>query len=169
MFRNRWNGLRPAVLFLALGLAGGAPAYAADSEFPAWGSIKVKRANMRVGPGLEYRVNWIYQRPGLPVKILRAIGGWWLVEDPDGARGWLRQSFVGRQRTGMVRGEVAELHEESDGSGRILWRVAPGVIGKLDKCSDTNCRFSVIGGPDETRAGYVARGSVWGGADFAAK
>lgn len=159
-------GLRLAIGAVMLAAFGAGPARAADSEFPAWGSVKVHKANMRVGPGLEYRVNWIYQRVGLPLKVLRAIGGWWLVEDPDGARGWLRQSFVSKQRTGMVRGEVAELHEDRDGGGKVLWRAAPGVIGKLDKCSDTSCRFSVIGAPGETRWGYIARGSVWGGTDF---
>ena len=148
---------RVVALALMLGLASAAPARAAHGEFPHWGSLKADRANMHVGPGFDYRVKFIYQRKGLPVKVLRAMGGWWLVEDPDGARGWVLQRLVGKSRTGMVKGDLAELRERSDGSGRLLWRVRQGVIGKLDKCAGDWCRFSV-----DTRQGWVNRKAVWG-------
>jgi len=44
---------------------------------------------MRVGPGEDYRINWVYHRAHLPVKVLRVMEGWRLIEDPDGARGWV--------------------------------------------------------------------------------
>ena len=37
--------------------------------------------------------------PGLPMKVLRMIGGWRLVEDIDGARGWMLAQFLTRTRT----------------------------------------------------------------------
>lgn len=147
---------------LALAVYGAQSAGAASGEFPHWGSLKADRANMHVGPGFDYRIKFVYQRKGLPVKVLRAMGGWWLLEDPDGARGWVLQRLVGHGRTGIVKGDLVELRERSDGSGRLLWRVRQGVIGKLDKCSGEWCRFTVQALPGDARQGWVNRKAVWG-------
>lgn len=159
----RWATGIIAVLVV---LAAAGPAHAAAAEYPRWGSIKAEHANMHVGPGFDYRVKYIYQRKGLPVKVLRAMGGWWLVEDPDGARGWVLQRLVGRGRTGMVKGDLAELRERSDGGGRLLWRVRQGVIGKLDKCSGDWCRYTIQALQGDTRQGWVNRKAVWGAVEL---
>lgn len=138
----------------------GEPALAARSEFPQWGSLKADKVNMHVGPGFDYRKKYVYQRKGLPVKVLRAMGGWWLVEDPDGARGWMLQRMVGKAHTGIVRDDIAELRESAGGS-RLLWRVRRGVVGRLDKCAGDWCRFTV-----DARQGYVNRRAVWGAEEF---
>ena len=137
------------------------PAQAAGTEFPRWASLATARANMRVGPGFDYRINWIYQRKGLPVKVLRAMGGWWLVEDPDGARGWVLARFIGKAHTGMVKGSPADLRESGDGSGRVLWRAGAGIVGRIDKCSGEWCRFQI-----DHRQGWVSRNAVWGAAEL---
>ena len=142
-------------------LAGAGSARAMPSEYPHWGSLKADHANMHVGPGFDYRVKFVYQRKGLPVKVLRAMGGWWLVEDPDGARGWVLQRLIGHGRMGMVKGDLAELRERNDGSGRLLWRLRPGVIGKLDRCSGDWCRFTV-----DARQGWANRKAVWGAVEL---
>ena len=161
------SGARTCALAGALLLAlPGLSARAAPSEFPHWGSFKADHANMHVGPGFDYRVKYIYQRKGLPVKVLRAMGGWWLVEDPDGARGWVLQRLVGKNRTGMVKGDLAELRERNDGSGRLLWRVRAGVIGKLDKCAGDWCRFTIDAQQGGARQGWVNRKAVWGAVEL---
>ena len=159
---RRWNESAVRVALAAmLGLAAAGPLRAAPAEYPHWGSVKADHANMHVGPGFDYRVKYIYQRKGLPVKVLRAMGGWWLVEDPDGARGWVLQRLIGHGRTGIVKGDLAELRERSDGGGRLLWRVRAGVIGKLDKCAGEWCRFTV-----DSRQGWVNRKAVWGAVEL---
>ncbi|MCX7285382.1 MAG: SH3 domain-containing protein [Novosphingobium sp.] len=130
----------------------------ADEGVPYWVSTAKDTANMRVGPGREYRISWTYTRKGVPLKVLRLMGSWRLVEDPDGARGWILSQFLTRTRAGIVKGGIAGLRENKDGSGRILWRVAPGVMGKLDKCDEGWCAFDVDG-----RKGFVKASSVWGG------
>lgn len=112
---------------------------------------------MRVGPGREYRINWTYVRKGVPLKVLRMMGGWRLVEDPEGARGWILAQFLTRQRAAIVKGGESAIRENKDGSGRLLWRVAPGVIGKLGDCDAGWCAFDVDG-----RAGFTRAESLWG-------
>jgi len=60
---------------------------------------------MRVGPSERYRIDWVYHREGMPVKVLRIQQGWWLIEEIDGTRGWVYSSLMSRQRTAMVTGE----------------------------------------------------------------
>ncbi|WP_245647757.1 SH3 domain-containing protein [Novosphingobium lentum] len=149
----------PVVLAAAAMLVSSAivPAPARAADVPYWVSLRKDESNMRVGPGLEYRINWIYRRKALPLKVLRVMGGWRLVEDPDGARGWMLARFLARTHTGIVRGQVTAMREANDGSGQLLWRVAPGVIGKLGDCSPGWCRFDIDG-----RAGYIPAPAVWG-------
>lgn len=146
------------LLLAAAAACTGLPARAADPDVPAWAAMGKEQTNMRVGPGREYRISWTYVRKGLPVKVLRQMGGWWLVEDPDGARGWVLAQFVSRKlHTGMVRGQPTEIRESRDGGGRVLWRAAPGVIGHLGACDNGWCAFDIDG-----RKGYVAQSAVWG-------
>jgi SH3-like domain-containing protein len=148
---------------LALGIPIGAAVPGAalaaedDAGAPYWVSLRTQPANLRVGPGREYRISWVYVREGVPLKVLRMIGGWRLVEDIDGARGWMLAQFLTRTRTAAVKGGVAEIREKADGTGRLLWRAEPGVTGKLGDCGSVWCQIDIAG-----RQGYVAKAAVWG-------
>lgn len=147
-----------ASLFLAL--VAPLPCAAESGDAPYWVSLRASPSNMRVGPGRDYRINWIYQRAGLPLKVLREMHEWVLVEDPDGARGWMLTQFVSRKaHTAMVRGAVVEIRENRDGSGRVLWRAEPGVIARVNgDCTGGWCRIDIDG-----RQGFVPATALWGG------
>lgn len=148
----------PALLVAA---ALGMPARAADSpETPYWVSLKAVPSNMHVGPGRDYRIKFIYQRAGLPLKVLRQMQEWVLVEDPDGARGWMLGEFVSHKaHTAMIRGTVTEIRENRDGSGHMMWRAEPGVIVRvLGDCKDGWCHIDING-----RQGFVPASALWGG------
>ena len=118
---------------------------------------------MRVGPGVDYRINWRYHREDLPMKVLRTMDGWRLVQDPDGARGWMLGSFLKRERGAIVQApkggaaELAEMRDKPDAGSRLLWRLEPGVTGKLGDCAEGWCKLEVEG-----RSGYVRPHSMWG-------
>jgi SH3-like domain-containing protein len=133
-------------------------ASAQDRDVPYWASIRVGKVNMRVGPSESYEISWVYKRKGLPLKVLRLQEGWRLVQDPDGARGWLVGRFLSLDRSAIVKGEgLADMREAADGHSRLRWRLEPGVVGKLGDCDSGWCRFDVDG-----RAGYVAEDRLWG-------
>lgn len=145
----------------ALSLAMAAvPALAQDADdgVPYWASIRVGEVNMRVGPGEDYRIAWVYRRPLLPVRVVRKKEGWRLVEDPDGARGWMLARFLSRERGAIVQGEgLAEMRDKGGDSARLLWRLEPGVVGKLGDCTSGWCRFETAG-----HAGQVPQARLWG-------
>jgi len=145
---------------MGLVLALAAPAQAArdEKDIPYWGSLRTQPANMRVGPGEDYKIAWIYQREHLPVKVVRAMEGWRLVEDPDGARGWVLGKFVSRERHGYVIGKApAAMHEAPDYGSRLLWQLEPGVTAKLGDCGDGWCKVEMNG-----RGGFVREASLFG-------
>lgn len=152
----------PRIPFQALGallLILSAPLMAQDTQTPYWASIrKNEPINMRVGPGEDYRILWVYKRQHLPMKVLRIKEGWRLVEDPDGARGWVLARFLTRDRGAVVKGkDAAPMREAGDGNAKLLWRLAPGVIGLLGDCKAGWCEMTV--GP---RKGYVEQARLWG-------
>jgi SH3-like domain-containing protein len=146
-------------LFAALALFAAVPALAADDEeVPYWASLRSNEVNLRVGPAETYRIAWVYHRPGLPMKVLRRMEGWRLVQDPDGARGWMLARFLKRDRGAIVKGAgLAEMREKGDGGAKLLWRLQPGVSGRLGDCNDGWCRLDLGG-----RTGFVPQSRLWG-------
>ncbi len=134
------------------------PAVADDAKTPYWASVRAGEVNMRVGPGEDYRILWVYHRPHLPFKVLRIKEGWRFVEDPDGAKGWVLARFLKRERAAFVTGKVpADMRESGAADARLKWRLAPGVVGLLGDCGQGWCQFNV-----GERKGYVAQDRLWG-------
>lgn len=135
-----------------------APVAAQDAKTPYWASIRAGEVNMRAGPGEDYRIDWVYRRPQLPVKVLRLMEGWRLVEDPDGARGWMLARFLTRQRSAYVKGEgLADMRDKGAADARLLWRVQPGVVALLDDCGEGWCAVRI-----GERTGYIRQDRLWG-------
>ncbi|HUQ13612.1 MAG TPA: SH3 domain-containing protein [Novosphingobium sp.] len=130
-------------------------ARAQDREVPYWATLTADKVNMRVGPARDYGVAWVYRRDGLPLKVVRLHEGWRLVQDPDGARGWILSRFLSRARGAIVQRQVAEIRDKP--AGRVLWRAAPGVVGRLGDCERKWCRFDTDG-----HKGWIAADTIWG-------
>jgi SH3-like domain-containing protein len=135
-----------------------ASAAAAETGVPYWASLRVNEVNMRVGPGEDYRISWVYRRQQLPLKVLRLKEGWRLVEDPGGAKGWVLAQFLSRKRGAIVAGQgPAGMHERPGTGTKLLWQLEPGVVGMLGECIAGWCQINVAGS-----AGYVAQDRLWG-------
>lgn len=150
---------RALVFLLSLAFVGfSSPLSAQDNSVPYWASINAEVVNMRVGPSTSYRIAWVYKRDGLPLRVLRKKEGWRLVEDPDGDRGWVLGRFLSRERTAIVVGDGhAEMRDEVGEGRRLLWRLAPGVTGKLGDCEANWCELDAAG-----HKGLVRQDRLWG-------
>jgi SH3-like domain-containing protein len=148
-----------AVAGLAMPAAeGGALAAEAKKTLPYYASINAGRARMRTGPDKTYPASWLYQRADLPVRVVATFKQWRKVEDPDGTQGWMVAALLSERRTAIVRGaQPIEMHERASTGAKLLWRAAPGVVGRLSGCGGGWCRFDVRG-----QAGFVEVGSLWG-------
>ena len=55
-------------------------------DIPRFVSLKNKRTFVRRGPGKSYRIDWILEKSGLPLKIIGEHNHWRQVEDFQGDR-----------------------------------------------------------------------------------
>lgn len=135
-------------------------ATAAESQkrkTPYFASIAASKARMRTGPGRNYPASWLYQRAGLPIKVVDIYKEWRKIEDPDGTQGWMQANLLTDIRTGLVMGTAVDMVDAPRFGSRVLWRAAPGVVGRISKCARGWCWFDVRG-----RAGFVEANRLWG-------
>ncbi len=141
-----------ALLLLASEGAG-----AQKAQIPRFASIAASEAMMRTGPGRNFPAKWRYRRADLPVKIVESHKDWRKVEDPQGEQGWMLGNLLSDTRTAIVTGTVAEMLAAPRFGTKVVWRAAPGVVGRISKCARGWCLFDVRG-----RAGYVEANRLWG-------
>ena len=135
-----------------------APLSAQDRTLPYWASLRYEKVNMRVGPSAEYPVTWVYQRQGLPVKVVRLREGWRLIEDHEGTQGWIAASQLDPARGGLVIGVgLAEVRAEPNTASAVKWRAEPGVVTKLKACRTGWCEVDIAG-----RKGWISAARLWG-------
>ena len=132
-------------------------AISAQKKVPYWSSINAGKARMRTGPGQQFPASWMYQRAGLPVKVLATYPNWRKIEDPDGTQGWMQANLLSDKRTAIVRDDVRPMREKPNADARIVWRAEPGVVGKISDCGNGWCKFDVTG-----RLGYIEAAHIWG-------
>src|SRR6187399_3761121 len=102
-------------LFLLVLLLCSTSAAAQEREVPYWASLRAGEVNMRVGPSEDFPIEWVYRRQGLPVKVVRVMQGWRLVQDPDGTRGWIHERLLTTKPGAIVVGDgLAELREAGE-------------------------------------------------------
>lgn len=130
---------------------------------PRFVSLKSGRVNMRVGPGTNYAVEWLYTKSGLPMEIIQEYDNWRHVRDADGAEGWINQALLSGRRTAIVapwfKGKEATiplLAEPAEEARRVA-EVEPGAIGEVRKCDGEWCRMDFAG-----HEGWIGQASLWG-------
>jgi SH3-like domain-containing protein len=134
------------------------PAAAQEKQPPYWASIASGEAMTRTGPGKNYPGVWLYQRRDLPVRVVKKYENWRLIQDPDGAQGWMLVTLLSDRRTAIVRpGEPRPLRVGPYDSAKVQYQAEPGVVGRISKCRDGWCRIEVA-----NRDGYIAAADIWG-------
>lgn len=124
---------------------------------PRYVSIKVKEANVRRGPSLSHRIDWVYQRRHLPVQITAEYGNWRRIRDIEGAGGWVHYSLLSGSRYVLVTGADAMLWSKPEAGSLAVARAEPGVIAELGDCTSDWCEVEA-GGLD----GWIRKDQVWG-------
>jgi SH3-like domain-containing protein len=127
---------------------------------PRFVSLRADAVNLRVGPGDQYPIQWVYHSVGLPVEVLREFDVWRLVVDADGTEGWMHEATLVDTRHFIIIGHapVTLFHAPSDQSNPAA-QLLPGVIGFIQRCNAGAdwCRVRVahIGG-------WLERSAFWG-------
>ena len=130
---------------------------------PRFVSLKAGRVNLRIGPGRNYSVDWMYMKSGLPVEIVQEYDNWRRVRDSEGTEGWINQSLLSGKRTALAapwqRGKntLVALYANPSSESRLVAEIEPGVMGTIRSCNGEWCRMDFGGA-----RGWISQAHVWG-------
>ncbi|MBM1174744.1 SH3 domain-containing protein [Microvirga arabica] len=156
----------PVILFGLLGAAV-LGTYAKSSNatqptLPRFASLKQQKINVRVGPGTQYLIRWIYQRKGLPVEIIAQFGNWRRIRGSDSADGWVHAALLSARRTALAAPWSAlsiNLRTRPSERATVVARLQPRVLVRVKRCDRTWCSVDV---PEHNLHGYVRQVKLWG-------
>ncbi|MEO0822004.1 MAG: SH3 domain-containing protein [Pseudomonadota bacterium] len=124
---------------------------------PRYVSLRADEINVRRGPGLTYRMDWVFRREGLPVRIIGEHGDWRQIEDSDKASGWVYHSLLTGRRTVLVTAEVATLFRRPEADADVAAMAEQGVVAHLRECNRDWCEIDAGGA-----VGWVPKPVLWG-------
>lgn len=128
------------IMILTVGTAAVAVAQVSGSglPLPRYISLRAGEVNLRTGPGVQYPVEWVYRKSGLPLEVIAEYKTWRKVRDWDGAQGWVHQTMLSARRTFIVTGATRTVISKAERTARPVVRVQIGVTGQLIACPDAS-------------------------------
>ncbi|MGH7045558.1 MAG: SH3 domain-containing protein [Stellaceae bacterium] len=145
-----------AAILTAVPLGVAAQTLGAD-KLPRFASLRSDDINLRVGPGENYPIEWVYKLKDLPVEVIEEFQNWRQIEDWQGSKGWVLDRMLTDKREVIVAGAVRPLYARPDTTSAIVARAEPGVVAQLIECHGVWCRIAASG-----YHGWVERGEIWG-------
>lgn len=151
------------ILATAMGLCIGTAALAeargkvTNLPIPRFVSLKAGEGNVRRGPSLSHRIDWVFKRRDMPLVVTAEYGHWRRVEDRDGQGGWVHYSLLSGVRTVIVAGDLTPLRMKPDANAPVAAYAEAGVVARLGDCSLDWCRITAGG-----RKGWTEKRALWG-------
>jgi SH3-like domain-containing protein len=124
---------------------------------PRYVSLKTNEGNARRGPGRTHRIDWVFTRAGMPLRITAEFEHWRRVEDAEGVGGWVHYSLLSGIRTVLVAQDMAEFRTLPDANAPVALQAEMGVVARVVSCEPDWCRLSVDGA-----RGWVRKDALWG-------
>lgn len=124
---------------------------------PRFVSLKTGEGNARRGPGLTHRIDWVFTRAGMPLRITGEFDNWRRVEDAEGAGGWVHYSLLSGVRAVLVARDMAEFRSGPDDGADVVMQAERGVVGKVLECNADWCRVTLDG-----EKGWARKSALWG-------
>ncbi len=153
-----------ATVLIGLAVLTGGTAIAADKRgpvtnlpLPRFVSMKAAESNVRRGPSLTHRVDWVFKRRGMPLEITAEYGHWRRVQDRDGAGGWVHYALLSGARTVLIEEDLLQVHARPDPQSQVTAAFELGVVARLGECSRDWCKISADG-----YKGWVQKHQLWG-------
>lgn len=124
---------------------------------PRYVSLKAHEGNVRRGPSLTHRIDWVFKRRNMPLQITGEHGHWRRVMDRDGAGGWVHYALLSGVRTVIVEKDMLTLHNRPDAGAPTVAALELGVVARLGDCDPDWCQVSAGG-----YRGWARKENLWG-------
>lgn len=136
-----------------------ATAFAESSRpLPRFASLRANEVNLRVGPGTNYEISWVYRRKALPVEIIAEFDTWRKIRDAEGTTGWVQQTMLSPKRTALITAQRRILRENPEDTASPAAYIDPGIIVSINQCKGEWCQLKAPG----RITGWLKRGEMWG-------
>lgn len=124
---------------------------------PRFVSLKASEGNVRRGPSLTHRIDWVFKRRDMPLEVTAEFGHWRRVQDHDGAGGWVHYALISGARTVLIEQDMTPVYARPDTSAPIAAAFELGVVARLGTCTLVWCKVSAGG-----FRGWVEKEKLWG-------
>lgn len=127
---------------------------------PRFVSLKSDKINVRIGPGKEFAIGYVYRRTAYPVEITEEFGHWRKIRDIAGREGWVHYRLLSPQRTALASPQDATLapfYASASHGSPLLMELEAGVLVHLIRCKPLWCEAELM-----ERKGWMPREALWG-------
>jgi SH3-like domain-containing protein len=124
---------------------------------PRFVSLKTDEGNVRRGPSLTQRIDWVFTRPDMPLQITAEYGHWRRVEDRDGVGGWVHYALLSGVRTVLIEQDMTPIYPRPDPQAPVTAAFELGVVARLGTCNENWCKISAGG-----YRGWASKENLWG-------
>ena len=124
---------------------------------PRYVSLKASKANVRRGPSLTHRIDWVFTRRNMPLQITAEHGHWRRVQDLEGAGGWVHYSLLSGVRTVIVEEDMLAIRMKPESDAPEVALLELGVVARLGECGPDWCRLTSGG-----YKGWAHKSALWG-------
>lgn len=124
---------------------------------PRFVSMKAAEGNVRRGPSLTHRVDWVFKHENMPLKIVAEYGHWRRVQDAEGQGGWMHYSLLSGARYVLVREEKISLYLTPNDAASTQAYAQRGALLRLGSCVQEYCELSAQGAD-----GWAKKTDIWG-------
>ena len=118
--------------------------------------LKNSKVNVRMGPGLDYPVKFIYKKKYLPVKVIDKKENFRKVIDHKKNSGWIHISQLKKINSVIVLSNRI-LFKKPTFNSKPIANIESGKLFILEKCKNDWCEVS-----DKNYSGWINIDNVWG-------
>ena len=118
--------------------------------------LKNSKVNVRMGPGLDYPVKFIYKKKNLPVKVIDKKENFRKVIDYKKNSGWIHISQLKKVNSVIVLSKRI-LFKKPTFNSKPIANIESGRLFILEKCKKDWCEVN-----SQNYSGWITTENVWG-------
>lgn len=119
-------------------------------------SFKSSEVNMRVGPGKEYPIAWVFMRANLPMILMAEFDQWRKVKFIDGTVGWVHKNMISRKSSAIVTENYAIMYKHASKKHPIA-KIEKGVVVRILKRDGDFVKADI-----NNQKGWIEKKFLWG-------
>ena len=118
--------------------------------------LKNSKVNVRMGPGMDYPIKFIYKKKYLPVKIIDKKDNFRKIIDHKKNSGWIHWTQLKKINSLLVLSDRI-LFKKPTYNSKPLANIKSGRLFVIEKCKKNWCEVSSQG-----YSGWITTENVWG-------